>query len=128
MRLRAISEFQTVKARKSLQSLKALSTPHTKVIREGKKHALSQSELTVGDIVLIEAGDVISADARLLQAYSLQVNESSLTGEAVSVDKSVDAILSDNCALGDQTNMVFSSGTCDIWSRCRRCDKCWNGN
>ena len=66
--------------------------------------------MTVGDIVLIEAGEVISADARLLQAYSLQVNESSLTGEAVSVDKSVDAILSDNCALGDQTNMVFSSG------------------
>ena len=105
-----LGTVQTVKARKSLQSLKALSTPHTKVIREGKKQEILSTELTVGDIVLIEAGDVISADARLLQAYSLQVNESSLTGEAVSVDKSVDAILSDNCALGDQTNMVFSSG------------------
>ena len=105
-----LGTVQTVKARKSLQSLKALSTPHTKVIREGKKQEILSTELTVGDIVLIEAGDVISADARLLQAYSLQVNESSLTGEAVSVDKSVDAILSDICALGDQTNMVFSSG------------------
>ena len=67
--------------------------------------------MTVGDIVLIEAGDVISADARLLQAYSLQVKRKFPNRRrAVSVDKSVDAILSDNCALGDQTNMVFSSG------------------
>ncbi len=105
-----LGTVQTVKARKSLQSLKALSTPHTKVIRDGKKQEIPSTELTVGDIVLLEAGDVISADARLLQAHSLQVNESALTGEAVSVDKSVDAILTENCALGDQTNMVFSSG------------------
>lgn len=105
-----LGTVQTVKARKSLQSLKALSTPHTKVIRDGKKQEIPSTELTVGDIVLLEAGDVISADARLLQAHSLQVNESALTGEAVSVDKSVDAILLENCALGDQTNMVFSSG------------------
>ena len=82
--------------------------------------------MTVGDIVLIEAGDVISADARLLQAYSLQVNESSLTGEAVSVDKSVDAILSDNCALGDQTNMVFSSGLVTYGRGVAVVDECWN--
>ncbi|MDO4926880.1 MAG: cation-translocating P-type ATPase [Turicibacter sp.] len=105
-----LGTVQTVKARKSLQSLKALSTPHTKVIRDGKKQEIPSTELTVGDIVLLEAGDVISADARLLQAHSLQVNESALTGEAVSVDKSVDAILTENCALGDQMNMVFSSG------------------
>ena len=105
-----LGTVQTVKARKSLQSLKALSTPHTKVIRDVKKQEIPSTELTVGDIVLLEAGDVISADARLLQAHSLQVNESALTGEAVSVDKSVDAILLENCALGDQTNMVFSSG------------------
>lgn len=105
-----LGTVQTVKARKSLQSLKALSTPHTKVIRDGNKQEIPSTKLTVGDIVLLEAGDVVSADARLLQAHSLQVNESALTGEAVSVDKSVDVILTENCALGDQTNMVFSSG------------------
>lgn len=105
-----LGTIQTIKARNSLQSLKALSTPHAKVIRNGEKQEIPSTELTVGDIVLIEAGDVVSADARLLEAYSLQVNESALTGEAVSVDKGVESILIDNCALGDQTNMIFSSG------------------
>ena len=105
-----LGTVQTVKARKSLQSLKALSTPHAKVIRQGEKQEIPSTELTVGDIVLLEAGDVISADARLIESYSLQVNESALTGEAVSVDKGVELILNDHCALGDQINMVFSSG------------------
>ena len=105
-----LGTVQTVKAKKSLQSLKALSTPHAKVIRQGEKQEIPSTELTVGDIVLLEAGDVVSADARLLEAYSLQVNESALTGEAVSVDKGIEPILTENCALGDQTNMVFSSG------------------
>ena len=105
-----LGTVQTVKAKKSLQSLKALSTPHAKVIRQGEKQEIPSTELTVGDIVLLEAGDVVSADARLLEAYSLQVNESALTGEAVSVDKGIEPILTDHCALGDQTNMVFSSG------------------
>ena len=105
-----LGTVQTVKAKKSLQSLKALSTPHAKVIRQGEKQEIPSTELTVGDIVLLEAGDVVSADARLLEAYSLQVNESALTGEAVSVDKGTDPIVTENCALGDQTNMVFSSG------------------
>ena len=105
-----LGTVQTVKARKSLNSLKALSTPSAKVIRGGVKQEISSTELTVGDIVFLEAGDVVSADARLLESYSLQVNESSLTGESVSVDKRVEAIEVDNCPLGDQLNMVFSSG------------------
>ncbi len=88
-----LGTVQTIKARNSLQSLKALSTPHAKVIRNGEKQEIPSTELTVGDIVLLEAGDVVSADARLLEAYSLQVNESALTGEAVSVDKGVEPIL-----------------------------------
>lgn len=104
-----LGTIQTIKDQKSLQSLKALSNPHTKVIRYGEKQEILSTELTVGDIVLLEAGDVVSADSRLLEAYSLQVNESVLTGEAVSVDKGIEPILNDNCALGNQTNIVFSS-------------------
>lgn len=105
-----LGTIQTVKARKSLNSLKALSTPQAKVIRDGVKQEIPSTELTVGDIVFLEAGDVVSADARLLEVYSLQVNESSLTGESVSVDKRVEVIEEENCPLGDQVNMVFSSG------------------
>ena len=67
-----LGTVQTVKAKKSLQSLKALSTPHAKVIRQGEKQEILSTELTIGDIILLEAGDVVSADARLLEAYSLQ--------------------------------------------------------
>lgn len=101
---------QTMKARQSLKSLKALSTPHAKVIRDGVKQEIPSTDLTVGDILLLEAGDVVSADARLIEAYSLQVNESSLTGESLSIDKSTAIIKEMDCPLGDQINMVFSSG------------------
>ncbi|MTL48040.1 HAD-IC family P-type ATPase, partial [Turicibacter sanguinis] len=105
-----LGTVQTVKARQSLKSLKALSTPQAKVIRGGIKQEIPSTELTIGDILLLEAGDVVSADARLIEAYSLQVNESSLTGESVSVDKSTAMIEKQDCPLGDQINMVFSSG------------------
>jgi len=105
-----VGTVQTVKAQKSLSSLKSLSTPKARVIRDGNKQEISSTELTVGDILLLEAGDIVSADARILESHSLQVNESALTGEAVSVDKKSSPILVDNCPLGDQVNMVFSSG------------------
>jgi len=105
-----IGTVQTLKAQKSLDSLKSLSTPKARIIRAGNKLEIPSNELTVGDILLLEAGDIVSADARVLESHSLQVNESALTGEATSVDKKTGAIDQDEVPLGDRTNMVFSSG------------------
>ncbi|MEG2800767.1 MAG: cation-translocating P-type ATPase [Longicatena sp.] len=104
-----LGTIQTIKAQKSLDSLKQLSTPHTRVIRDGETMEVSSNELMVGDIMLLEAGDVVGADARIIENYSLQVNESALTGEVESVHKQVETIV-DECGLGDQKDMVFSSG------------------
>ena len=104
-----LGTYQSVKAQKSLDALKQLSTPHTRIMRDGETMEVKSSELTVGDIMLLEAGDVVGADARIIENYSLQVNESALTGEVESVEKS-SAPLYGECALGDQKNMVFASG------------------
>ncbi|MEG0329001.1 MAG: cation-translocating P-type ATPase [Longicatena sp.] len=104
-----LGTIQTIKAQKSLDSLKQLSTPHTRVIRDGETMEVSSNELMVGDIMLLEAGDVVGADARIIENYSLQVNESALTGEVESVHKQVETI-NEECGLGDQKDMVFSSG------------------
>ena len=105
-----VGTVQTVKAQKSLSSLKSLSTPKARVMRDGIKQEIPSNLLTVGDVLLLEAGDIVSADARIIESHSLQVNESALTGEAISIDKKTNPILVDNCPLGDQVNMVFSSG------------------
>lgn len=102
-----LGTVQTVKAQKSLNSLKKLSMPKVKVIREGKISEIKSNELTVGDLVMIEAGDVIAGDGRLKKANNLQLNESALTGEANSVEKQLLA-LNHKCAIGDRSNMVFS--------------------
>lgn len=104
-----LGAVQTVKAQKSLDSLKQLSTPHTRVIRDGKTMEISSHDLMVGDIMLLEAGDVVGADGRIIENMSLQVNESALTGEVESVHKQMEVIV-DECGVGDQKNMVFSSG------------------
>lgn len=104
-----LGTVQTIKAQKSLDSLKQLSTPHTRVIRDGVTMEVSSAELMVGDIMLLEAGDVVGADGRILESFSLQINESALTGEVESVHKQVDTI-EEECGIGDQKNMVFSSG------------------
>lgn len=104
-----LGTVQTIKAQKSLDSLKQLSTPHTRIIRDGATMEVSSKELMVGDIMLLEAGDVVGADARIIENYSLQVNESALTGEVESVQKQL-AVIDGECGLGDQKNMVFSSG------------------
>ena len=104
-----LGTVQTIKAQKSLDALRQLSTPSARVIRDGRKMEIPSPELVVGDLLLLEAGDVVSADARILESYSLQVNESSLTGESESVEKQID-VIDDQSALGDQKNMVFSSG------------------
>ena len=103
-----LGTIQTLKAEKSLDSLKKLSVPKAKVIREGTLQEVDSTELTIGDLVQIEAGDVISGDGRITECSSLQINESALTGEVESVDKTTD-VITGQVVVGDQKNMVFSS-------------------
>lgn len=103
-----LGTIQTLKAEKSLVSLKKLSVPKAKVIREGTLQEVDSTELTIGDLVQIEAGDVISGDGRIIECSSLQINESALTGEVESVDKTTD-VITGQVVVGDQKNMVFSS-------------------
>lgn len=103
-----LGTIQTVKSQKSLDSLKKLSIPQVKVIREGNLMQIPSNQLVVGDLVQIEAGDLIEGDGRLIECFNLQVNESALTGESIAQEKKMDSISSD-CTLNDQNNMVFSS-------------------
>ena len=102
-----LGTIQHVKAQRSLESLKQLSSPCAKVIRDGVKQEVPSREIVPGDIVMLGAGDMIVADGRILHNYSLQVNESSLTGESTNVEKS-DAVLEGDAALADRVNMVYS--------------------
>ncbi|PKM93147.1 MAG: ATPase [Firmicutes bacterium HGW-Firmicutes-1] len=104
-----LGTIQHIKAEQSLKSLKALSAPNSKVLRDGGIVEIPSAEVVVGDILIIEAGDFIAADARLIECNSLQISESALTGESVSVQKSIDPIDEVDVAIGDQLNMIFSS-------------------
>ena len=104
-----LGTVQYVKAEKSLDSLKALSSPNAKVIRNGVKVEIPSREVVPGDILILEAGDLVVADGRIIENFSLQVNESALTGESESVNKFEQVINKEEVALGDQKNMVFSS-------------------
>ncbi|MBO6046751.1 MAG: cation-translocating P-type ATPase [Erysipelotrichaceae bacterium] len=95
-------------AEKSLESLEKLSAPQCKVVRDGQTLVIPSKELVKGDVILLEAGDMIPSDARIHHAHNLQVDESALTGESVPVDKTVEPI-DGEVVIGDQTNMVFSS-------------------
>lgn len=115
-----LGTVQTVKAEQSLNSLKKLSAPEAKVIRDGVLMQVPSREVTIGDEVIIEAGDCIPADGKLLECASLKVDESALTGESLSVEKSLDEV-PEGAALGDQTNRVFSGSfatygraTCEV--------------
>ena len=103
-----LGTVQHFKAEQSLDSLKALSSPSAKVIRDGAKIEIDSKNVVPGDILMLEAGDLVAADGRIIENYSLQVNESSLTGESLSVDKTTETIDKEEVALGDQKNMVFS--------------------
>jgi Ca2+-transporting ATPase len=103
-----LGTVQHIKAEKSLESLKALSAPVARVLRDGSKIEIPSREVVVGDILFLEAGDFISADGRILENFSLQVNESSLTGESVSVLKFETKIEEKDVTLGDRKNMVYS--------------------
>ena len=102
-----LGTVQYIKAEKSLASLKALSSPHARVLRDGRKTEISSEELVPGDILLLEAGDMVGADGRIVANHSLQVNESALTGESANVDKTAEQI---DCEapLADRINMVYS--------------------
>ena len=103
-----LGTVQHIRAESSLESLKNLSSPKTRVIRNGEKIEISSKNVVVGDIIQLEAGDIVPADARIIECFSLKSNESSLTGESESVEKTDEIIEENELALGDQKNMVFS--------------------
>lgn len=103
-----LGTIQHEKARKSLESLKKLSAPVAQVLRDGKSQEIPAAKVVPGDIVLLDAGSLVAADGRLLECYNLQVNESSLTGESLPVEKRAGVEDVAGIPLGDQYNMVFA--------------------
>ncbi len=104
--------YQENNAEKSLESLKKLSAPNAKVIREGQRIDIPSKDVVVGDILLIEAGDFVASDARIIESFNLQIDESALTGESTPVNKKSGVIKQEKLALGDQKNMLFASTVC----------------
>lgn len=100
--------MQESKAEKALDALKSLSAPHARALRDGEETVIEASQLVPGDIIRLEAGDFIPADARLLRSVSLKSEESALTGESVPSEKDAAAVVAENAPLGDRDNMVFS--------------------
>ncbi|MGN0164675.1 MAG: calcium-translocating P-type ATPase, PMCA-type [Lachnospiraceae bacterium] len=100
--------MQESKAEKALDALKNLSAPHARVIREGVEQVIEAAELVPGDIIHLEAGDFIPADARLIHSVSIKSEESALTGESVPAEKDALEEVKENAPLGDRTNMVYS--------------------
>lgn len=110
----ALGVLQESRAEKALDALKSLSAPHARVIRGGRERVIGAEQLVPGDIIRLEAGDFVPADARLLRSVSLRSEESALTGESVPGEKHADAVVSADAPLGDRNNMVFSG--CSITS------------
>ena len=104
-----IGTIQEVKAQTSLEALKRMSSPETTVIRDGKHFKVKSSELVVGDVVVLEEGDTIGADIRLIEAINLKCEESSLTGESVPVEKDSSIVFTDVVSIGDRVNMAYMS-------------------
>lgn len=102
-----LGTVQTIKAEHSLQSLKELSMPLAKVIRDGQVMKISSKELTIGDVVCLEAGDYVPADGRIIESAGLKIDESMLTGESLVVDKN-DTVIEEEKPLAERTNMVYS--------------------
>ena len=103
-----LGTVQHVKAEQSLDNLKALTSPVSKVIRNNQIVEISSEDIVVGDLLYLEAGDYISADGRLLESHNLHINESSLTGESLTIGKSTTTIEEDHVTIADQKNMVFT--------------------
>jgi len=100
--------YQENKAEKALDALKKLNSSQTTVLRDGTKQKIDANQLVPGDIIEVNAGDMISADARLIESSSLQVVESSLTGESAPIEKDPNAVIAENVTLGDRLNMIYS--------------------
>lgn len=103
-----LGTVQHVKAEQSLDNLKALTSPIAKVMRNNQLVEIPSEEIVVGDLLMLEAGDYINADGRLLESHNLHINESSLTGESIAVAKSTDPIRKQNITIADKKNMVYS--------------------
>ncbi|MBW8381560.1 MAG: HAD-IC family P-type ATPase, partial [Youngiibacter sp.] len=101
--------YQEGKAEKSVEALQKMSAPNAKVIRDGKQSEVPASLVVPGDIVVLEAGDIVPADVRLIESSNLKIEEASLTGESVPVEKDAKAELFDDAGIGDRYNMGFSS-------------------
>lgn len=106
-----IGTVQEIKAETSLEALKKMSSPETTVIREGKRYRIKAKNLVPGDLVVIEEGDTVGADIRLIEAINLKCTEASLTGESVPSEKKSDVVFTDDVALGDRVNMAYMSTT-----------------
>lgn len=104
-----ISIIQERKAEASIEALKSMSSPSTRVFRQGEDSLISSKEIVVGDIVILEAGGMVPADIRLIEEANLKVQEASLTGESIPVEKNAEEILKEECSLGDRVNMVYTS-------------------
>ena len=104
-----LGTVQEIKARSSLDALKKLSSPEATVIRDGKRRKIKSEDLVVGDIVVLEEGDTVCADIRLLESYNLKANESSLTGESTQVEKDASVTLSEPVGVADRVNCVYMS-------------------
>ena len=106
-----LGTIQYFKAEKSLESLKAMSAPLARVLRDGKRVEVPAAQIVPGDILVLEAGDMVAADGRILENFSLKVNESSLTGESEPVEKTADTLSGENIPLGDRKNMMYMGST-----------------
>ena len=106
--------FQESKAEKAIEALQEMSKAQSKVIRDGKQLSIPSEDLVVGDIIILEAGDAVPADARIIECASMKIEEAALTGESVPVDKKESVLNADangDVALGDRKNMVFMGST-----------------
>ncbi len=106
-----IGLVQESKAENALEALKNNNKPYSKVLRDGERKVIPTEDIVRGDIVILEAGDVVPADLRLISSASLKIEEAALTGESVPVEKDADAIVGEKAALGDRINMAYSTGT-----------------
>ena len=105
-----IGAYQEFKAQKSLESLKKMAAPMAKVVRDGESMVINVEDVVPGDVVELEVGDIVPADIRITESCNMSIQESSMTGESVPVEKNPDTLPDENIPLGDRKNMAYSSG------------------
>ena len=105
-----IGAYQEYKAQKSLESLKKMSAPVAKVVRDGEAMVVNVEDVVPGDLVELEVGDIVPADIRITESVNMSIQESSMTGESVPVEKIPDVLEDEEIPLGDRRNMAYSSG------------------